>query len=86
MTVAIYLGHDLEILERIAGGTRLRLVRRFAAAMADGNGQRGQLDEILLQTRVRLLFDAHVGHLELVLESDRMQELYVIDAFIIQAR
>ena len=42
------LDHDLEILERVVRGVRLGSGRVVSCAVADGNWQRGQLDQAVV--------------------------------------
>jgi len=81
----LLLGHDLQVLEGILGGMPLGIGSCWSAAVANANGQRGQLNQALELAREGLLLYVHIGHLELVLRGDFAQQLDVINLVVLQA-
>lgn len=74
-----FLGHDLQVFERIVGGRTLGFLVRLSSAEADGHRQGGQLDQALATPVEGFLFDVHVGYLEVLLGGDVLQKLDEIE-------
>lgn len=81
-TIRLHLGHDLQVLQCVKRSPCLRLLRCVATAVTNGHRKCGQLDETLLASGIGNLLDVHVGHLELVLDCDRMEELHTVNVLV----
>lgn len=78
------LGHDLEVLQGVARGIRLRVLGARPGPVADGNGQGRELDQTLALACDGLLLDVHERHLELLLGRDLLQELDKVEVLHVQ--
>lgn len=84
-TRSLGLGHDLQILKRVAGGGGLCLLGRGTTAVANGNRQRRQLHQTLEAAAQRLLVNVNVRDLKALLGGDVVQHLDKVNGLVVQA-
>jgi len=80
LLLALWLGHNLEVLQGVVCRGRLGLLFAAARSVAHGDREGGQLQQALALASEALLLDVEVCGVEVGLERNVLQHLHEVDA------